>query len=290
MIPQAHITEWRATAPWADDAQVEQDLVLSRAVAELFTDAGLAEKLALRGGTALNKLFIYPPRRYSEDIDLVQTKSGSIGTVLDSIRRHLDPWLGRPKRSSAEASVTLTYRFESEVPPIRPMRLKVEINTREHFAVLGFQHQRLSVASPWFTGDAKVTTYALDELLGTKLRALYQRRKGRDLFDLWLCHHHGLLKPDRVITCFERYMKSEKHRVSRAEFERNLHAKANNPAFSADLEPLLAAGVNYDAEAAMALIHEVLIRRLPGEPWRGPAEKQKTAKGNKPHPRGGSKK
>ena len=264
--------------------------MLSRAVAELFTDGELTGKLALRGGTALNKLFIHPPSRYSEDIDLVQTKSGSIGIVLDAIRRRLDPWLGRPKRSSAEASVTLTFRFESEVPPIRPMRLKVEINTREHFAVLGFQHQRLSVASPWFTGDAEVTTYALDELLGTKLRALYQRRKGRDLFDLWLCHHHGLLKPDRVITCFERYMKSEKHRVSRAEYERNLHDKANNPAFSADLQPLLAAGVNYDAKAAMILIHDVLIRRLPGEPWRGPAEKQKTARNMKSHPRRKSKK
>ena len=40
------------------------------------------------------------------------------------------------------------------------------------------------MASRWFTGAAKVLTYDLDELLGTKLRALYQRKKGRDLFDL----------------------------------------------------------------------------------------------------------
>ncbi|MGH2469017.1 MAG: nucleotidyl transferase AbiEii/AbiGii toxin family protein [Chloroflexota bacterium] len=40
--------------------------------------------------------------------------------------------------------------------------------------------------SPWFTGSADVPTFALEELLGTKLRALYQRRKGRDLFDLVL--------------------------------------------------------------------------------------------------------
>ena len=30
MIPRAYITAWRATAPWGDEAQVEQDLVLSR--------------------------------------------------------------------------------------------------------------------------------------------------------------------------------------------------------------------------------------------------------------------
>lgn len=52
MIPQANITAWRPFAPWADDAQVEQDLVLSRAVVELFSDATLREKIALRGGTA----------------------------------------------------------------------------------------------------------------------------------------------------------------------------------------------------------------------------------------------
>lgn len=269
MIPQAHITAWRATAPWGDDAQVEQDLVLSRAVIELFADPGLAESLALRGGTALNKLFIQPASRYSEDIDLVQVKPGAIGGVLNAIRRRLDPWLGRPKRSSGEASVTLTYRFESEVPPIRPLRLKIEINTREHFAVLGYNSLQLTVANPWFTDKANVTTYLLDELMGTKLRALYQRRKGRDLFDLWLCLSRGLLDRAQVVACFAAYMKHEGLTISRAEFERNLFEKESNPAFLGDIRPLLAAGVSYDAKEAVTLVRENLISRLTGEPWRG---------------------
>ena len=53
MIPQAHISAWRAVAPWLDDAKVEQDLVLSRAVVELFAAPDLAGGLAPRGGTAL---------------------------------------------------------------------------------------------------------------------------------------------------------------------------------------------------------------------------------------------
>jgi predicted nucleotidyltransferase component of viral defense system len=44
---------------------------------------------------------------------------------------------------------------------------------------------KFSVENQWFSGDCEITTYYLEELLGTKLRALYQRRKGRDLFDLW---------------------------------------------------------------------------------------------------------
>jgi predicted nucleotidyltransferase component of viral defense system len=269
MIPQANITAWRATAPWADDAQVEQDLVLSRATVEIFTGPELSGSLALRGGTALNKLFIHPPSRYSEDIDLVQTEPGAIGDVLNALRRRLDPWLGRPKRSSSEASVTLVYRFESEVPPIRPLRLKIEMNTREHFAVLDYHRRPLAVANPWFTGDASVTTYQLDELMGTKLRALYQRRKGRDLFDLWLCLSRGLLDPDQVVACFSVYMKHEKRTISRAEFERNLFEKETASVFLDDIRPLLATGISYDVKVAATLVRENLISRLTGEPWRG---------------------
>jgi predicted nucleotidyltransferase component of viral defense system len=269
LIPQAHITAWRSTAPWADDAQVEQDLVLSRAVVEIFTDPDLADSLTLRGGTALNKLFIHPPSRYSEDIDLVQAEPGAIGDVLNAMRSLLDPWLGRPKRSSSEASVTLVYRFESEIAPVRPLRLKVEINTREHFAVLGHHRKGLSVTNPWFTGRAAVTTYKLNELMGTKLRALYQRRKGRDLFDLWLCLNRGLLDPDQVVACFEAYMKHEKRTISRAEFERNLFEKETDKAFLEDIRPLLASSISYDVASAATLVRESLIRRLAGAPWRG---------------------
>jgi len=94
--------------------------------------------------------------------------------------------LARTGAPSVEGRVTLVYRFESEGPPALPMKLKVEINTREHFTVFGHRSQRFEVASRWFSGAAGILTYDLDELLGTKLRALFQRRKGRDLFDLAL--------------------------------------------------------------------------------------------------------
>ncbi len=79
MIPRDYVTEWRAHAPWVDDAQVEQDLVISRALVELFSDPMLCDRLAFRGGTALHKLFLRPPARYSEDIDLVQVRPAPIG-------------------------------------------------------------------------------------------------------------------------------------------------------------------------------------------------------------------
>lgn len=69
MIPRRYILEWKEFAPWPDDAQVEQDLVIERALVEIFSDEFLSEHLAFRGGTALHKLFLKPQVRYSEDID-----------------------------------------------------------------------------------------------------------------------------------------------------------------------------------------------------------------------------
>jgi predicted nucleotidyltransferase component of viral defense system len=272
LIPQANITAWRALAPWADDAQVEQDLVLSRALVELFSEPELKGKLALRGGTSLNKLFISPACRYSEDIDLVQTEPAPIGPVLDAMRGKLDPWLGKPARKASSGTVTLSYRFESEIAPVRPLRLKIEVNTREHFTILGMRDFPFSVANDWFVGAATVKTYELDELLGTKLRALYQRRKSRDLFDLWLCLDRHLIKPDKVVNCFRQYMKHEGHGISRAQYEQNLHAKASDSEFMDDITPLLNAAVRYDPVQALKLVRLVLIARLPGDPWRGEAK------------------
>jgi predicted nucleotidyltransferase component of viral defense system len=127
----------------------------------------------------------------------------------------------------------------------------------------------MAVHSRWFTADADVPTYGLDELMGTKLRALYQRRKGRDLFDLWLCLERGMVDPATVVRCFNRYMEAENHPVTRALFEQNLHGKSQDPAFLADINPLLAAGVVYDADVAFNRVREAFIALLHGEPWRG---------------------
>jgi len=102
VIPRAHITAWRAAAPWSTDAQVEQDLILSRALVQIFSEPTLNSRLAFRGGTALHKLFLNPPSRYSEDIDLVQVKPEPIGPTLTGLRKILDSWLGQPRRKQSE--------------------------------------------------------------------------------------------------------------------------------------------------------------------------------------------
>lgn len=266
MIDRAFITEWQQTAPWPQRYQVEQDLVICRALVEIFSHPLLTEQLAFRGGTALFKLHL-PPVRYSEDIDLVQVQAGPIGPVMDALQEKLNFWLGVPKRKQSEGRVTLTYRLESEEG--LPLKLKVEINSREHFSVLGFDRRPFSVQSRWFIGSTSIQTYQLDELLGTKVRALYQRKKGRDLFDLWKALTCTESMPEQIINCFLQYMEHEGHRVSRAEFEKNLSEKFRDPRFLEDIGPLLIKDSGWDFQQAADLVLNALVARLPGEAWQG---------------------
>jgi predicted nucleotidyltransferase component of viral defense system len=269
VIPRAHITAWRAQAPWPTDAQVEQDLVLCRALTDMYGRPELAALLAFRGGTALHKLHVSPPGRYSEDIDLVQIEAGPIGRALQEVRAALDPWLGDPSWKQSADGVKLMYRFETTSLPVQPMRLKVEINTREHFAVQGLATREFTVDTLWHKATASITTYGLAELLGTKLRALYQRKKGRDLYDLWLALTILGVDEQDVVACFQGYMERTGATVSRAMFQANLVEKLASKAFRDDVHPLLRDGDSYDVDIAGALVAERLLERLPGEPWKG---------------------
>ena len=264
MIPKADIVAWRHNAPWVSDAQVEQDLVMSRALVAIFAYAGLAEKLAFRGGTALHKLYLKPARRYSEDIDLVQVEAEPIGMVLDKLQEALKEFLGesKPKRKQTEDSVTLTYRMESEGPPIVPVRLKVEINTREHFTVKELQQHPFTIQSRWFSGSCYIITFTIEELLATKVRALYQRRKGRDLFDLWLGLTEGRADASAVVAIFKQYMVAEGQRVDARSYEKNMQDKMKHAGFLSDLNPLVAPNIQYDAHEAFLLIRRKIIAGL----------------------------
>lgn len=268
MIPRDYITEWRASAPWVQDFQVEQDLVICRALVDIFSHPVLSKALAFRGGTALYKLYLKPAARYSEDIDLVQVNAEPAGPVMDALREVLDPWLGRAQYKQSDGRVTFNHRFASEDPTPVPLRLKVEINTREHFTEHGLQRVPFSVASRWFSGACDITTYDLDELMGTKLRALYQRRKGRDLFDMAVALSQGGVDPARLVAAFTRYMSEGGHHMTRAVFEENLAAKMEDTRFLTDIPPLLAAGQNWSPDEAATLVMEKLCPLLSGEPWK----------------------
>jgi predicted nucleotidyltransferase component of viral defense system len=157
MIPMMNIIAWGNVVPWAEQRQVEQDLIISRAIVDLFADPFLREQLRFRGGTALNKLHFPAPIRYSEDIDLVRTTSGPIGPILDRVRERLEPWLGRASFEQSQVAPKLRFRTPAEdQAATAQIRLKVEINTAERDAYDAPQAIPFRVDNPWFAGEADV--------------------------------------------------------------------------------------------------------------------------------------
>lgn len=263
MIPQAYIIEWQKNAPWQNNAQVEQDLVIERALVELFSNDKIRENLAFRGGTALHKIYFKPQVRYSEDIDLVQIKAGPIKPILAEIRKALN-FLGTKREVKQNIhNVTTKYTFETEIEPVIKTKLKLEINVREHFNVLGWKELEHSIQNSWFEGETKIISYHLEELLGTKLRALYQRSKGRDLFDLYYALIHAKLFPEKIIQCFKKYMIFSNGRAKTAkEFLINMDEKMQNDSFKGDIVGLLRPDVEFNMDEAYELIKKELLEKI----------------------------
>jgi len=223
---------------------------------------------AFRGGTAINKLLFAKPLRYSEDIDLVQTEPEPIRGIIDGARDALS-WLGKLKYDQAAHSTHLVFKFTPEAGG-GPLKLKVEINTREHKNFLGLKPYPFEVKNDWYAGKTELVSFQPEELFGTKLRALLQRHKNRDLFDLNEALIHLGLDRDKVIACFDHYLKQEGHQISRANAEERMLKKLNQ-SLTEDIAPLLPAGVKFSADNSIAAFNRVwgeLITRIPGDSWK----------------------
>jgi predicted nucleotidyltransferase component of viral defense system len=262
MIPKPYIARWQQNAPWSSFDQIEQDLVISRALVEIFSDPFLNEHLAFRGGTALHKLYLNPAPRYSEDIDLVQIKPGGIGPIMKRLKEVITFFDEGRKTKVGGHGAKAWYSFTSEYEET-PLKLKVEINGKEHFNVHDWVEFPFSVDNEWFSGTTKIKTYSLNELLGTKLRALYQRKKGRDLFDIDYARLNVDLDLNQIIESFNEYMKfSTGHIPTRRQFEMNIEEKENDSDFTGDMEALLRSGVEYNQKEAFEWLKNELITKL----------------------------
>jgi hypothetical protein len=259
VIPRANIIEWSAQVGWPTVEQVEQDLLLTRLIVEIANDPYLGEELIFRGGTCLHKFHLAPALRYSEDLDYVRRSAGGIGPLLDGLRS-IGERLGMEVQTaiSAQPKAFLRAPFESGSGM---MRIKVEVNTHERSPARSLARHAFAVGSSWFAGRADVQTFQPEELIATKLRALYQRSKGRDLFDLWLaCTRLGLAPAD-IVECFAPY-RPDGYTASLA--EQNLRRKILRSDFRNDLRPLVSVwpdNCDIDAAAEMVIAEMfVLIR------------------------------
>lgn len=194
---------------------------------------------------------------------MVQISAEPIGSSIDKIRKLLS-FLGEPKIKQKDRNTTMIFNFESEIQPVQILKLKVEINWREHFSVFNLKQKTFKVNLLWFIGECNITTYESEELLGTKLRALYQRKKGRDLYDLFkaLKSIHSLSR-EKIIQVFLDYMKHEVTGIpSKASYLKDLEDKMKDPEFPGDTTALFSPDETYDPNEGFDLVKKEIIERM----------------------------
>jgi len=277
-ITRQDILAHQAVVPWSAQYQVEQDLLLCRAMAALFDDDFLSSQIAMRGGTLLHKVHLAPASRYSEDIDLVVVGDRPEDHVRLAIRRVLANVLGTPKSSAwgtlklairnafqPSRVLRMTYSLPSIIEPGRMLDIVVEANVTErtpHLAVVEIPFSFPFRDKPIQT---RIKGYDIHEMLGTKMRAMFQRKRGRDLFDLyWALTKSPIpVDPSAVIASFQHYLKQEETTAGRAEFVERLEAHLQDRGFCSDMEPLLRHGIVYEPQSAGSYVKANLLSLLP---------------------------
>jgi predicted nucleotidyltransferase component of viral defense system len=257
MVPAGVVTAWAAEHPWPTSVQVEQDLLLSRAICAIADDPYLGEELLFRGGTALHKLHLDEALRYSEDLDYVRSTSGGIAELTRALT-DLGTSLGFDVRTRISVHPKVYWRTTSAAGI--PIRIKIEVDTYERSPALPDVRIPHRVESRWWSGEVAVRTFQTAELVATKIRALYQRSKGRDLFDLWLALTKLRVPAEEILAAFVPYRPDG---LTTAKVVDNLRAKVTDPRFRDDLGPLVnPVPDGYAIETAAELVIAELLHRL----------------------------
>lgn len=264
---------------WPELYQVEQDLLLSLAMTAIFNDKFLCEQVAMRGGTVLHKVHLAPAVRYSEDIDLVAIGERPEKHIQKALMRVLRPILGKEK-SSAWASLRLAvrnaakpsrilrcvFKVPSVAAPGRELTIEVEVNVSERKPRFELQHLPFAFGFRGETLSTFIASFNINEMLATKMRATFQRKKGRDLFDLyWALTAKSAVPVDttKVIDAFIHYMGEESTTVPRSEFLGHIKiCLEDKKGFCRDMDALLKQNLNYDPTKASVIVIERLLNEL----------------------------
>jgi len=257
MIPYNTITAWGATHPWITRDQIEQDLLLSKAIIDIYSSEILSKELIFRGGTALHKLVMPQPIRYSEDLDFVRSSAGGIGDILNALR-DIGNKSGFTVKTKMGQFPKLFWNYAAQSG--RNMKIKIEINTYERSPALPLVEANHSIHTDWFSGSSVVKMFQSEEMAATKLRALYQRTKGRDLLDLWLMTNVVGINTKLACEAFSTYRPDGF--TSKMAIE-NLEKKLHDALFRSDIDNLISGGLsNYNIESAAEQIIDLYLAKL----------------------------
>lgn len=188
-LTETKIKKWSAEIGIADLGFSELDMRLLNALNVIYSDKFLASRLYLKGGTAINKLYLQKTARLSVDLDFnsigrkedVMAERNKVrDKIMLLLREQDEDYIMKKKDTYEQTTIKVGY-----APVFGPSKqyMKLEISNIERFPVLGKAMKEFKV--PDSEDIIKINTYVIEELIATKLRALYDRLKGRDIYDLY---------------------------------------------------------------------------------------------------------
>lgn len=203
---QQRAAEWGLT-----EEVVEKDYVLGWLLSGIGSHPRLRDHWIFKGGTCLKKCFV-ETYRFSEDLDFTVLEGGPLGPedllpvlyeMLDSVEQESGiTLLSRPPRvrvrpggRSAEGRV---YYLGPRGAPSEA-RVKLDL-TYDEVVVEETGRQAISHAyDDALPGDGSVRSYTFVEVFAEKLRALGQRTRPRDLYDVINLYRRADLRSERVL-------------------------------------------------------------------------------------------
>lgn len=278
------LESWRVSHPWEDAAMVAQDLLLSRMLVAVYQDNNLSERILLRGGTALHKLHLPQAMRYSEDIDLVVDASADWNKVLLRLKgalrvvfKHGDVVVN--SKEIVEGLHSLSYQPKSSAGPGKRLSIKIDLLAQDPRSYDETEYIPLQMDNPWFSGEAGIRTYSLEETLASKLQALIFREQMRDLYDIdWVLVQRPDVDMEWALDMAMTYAAEGKRKhMSRSMAEARMWRKwrlfghdgfESLNAFRSMLPRAAQASINPSSfNKVFARVFKGVIERLPGEPY-----------------------
>jgi predicted nucleotidyltransferase component of viral defense system len=175
---------------------VEKDYVLGWVLWGIGSDATLGQSWIFKGGTCLKKCFI-ETYRFSEDLDFTITPGGPLSPnetlpllrgVLQRVGEEsgIDFTVGEPRLRVRPSGTAAEGRIYYRGPRNTPGATSVKLDLSADEAVIQPTVPR-TIAHPYpdalpATGTARC--YAFEEVFAEKLRAMAQRGRPRDLYDI----------------------------------------------------------------------------------------------------------
>ncbi len=258
MIPQHEIDAAALHRPGWDNQQVEQDIVLTRLMAEVANDKHLAEALVLKGGTCLHKLWLTEPWRYSKDLDYARTEDTPMGATFDALRAAgrragLDGTKMRVNRGQLLSHVT----FRATYADGATMKITVDIPTSPPAVPAHTQTRTLAVPHPSGATTAVIVSVTPEEMIASKAAAVFGRSQPRDAYDVWAATTAGLTTAQRAAARFQHY------RIPGWNLDRavsNLDAKWSDSNYLAELQAFgTQAPVPFELDACRAAVDELIV-------------------------------